>query len=202
MTATELLRLETARLVLRVSEPADAHVFRTLWTERDLRVPAHRRIGPDGRPTVDDIAAGLGPASPEQPLRLLTVLRSGTTGADGVPTVIGYCGLLDHGNGSPAEPELAYELRRDAHGRGYATEAAGAVVAWADRAGYPRLWAGVWDWNTASRRVLGKLGFVELERTGPRSEHGCSLLTVRERADQSRPPRGPRADPSATPPGE
>lgn len=198
MTATVLLRLETARLVLRVSEPADARVFRTLWTERDPRVPAHRRIGPDGRPTVDDIAAGLGAVSPERPLRLLTVLRRGTAG---VPTVIGYCGLLDHGNGSPAEPELAYELRRDAHGRGYATEAAAAVVAWADRAGYPRLWAGVWDWNTASRRVLRKLGFVELERTGPRSEHGCSLLTVRERADQRGPLRGAGGDPSAAPPG-
>ena len=42
--------------------------------------------------------------------------------------VIGYCGLTPHGNGSPDEPELAYELLRAAHGRGYATEAARAVV--------------------------------------------------------------------------
>lgn len=190
MTPTGLLRLETERLVLRVSEPADAQVFRTLWTERDPRVPPHRRIGPDGRPTVADITAGLASASPEQPLRLLTVLRreSSTTG-DG-PAVIGYCGLLDHGNGSPEEPELAYELRRDAQGRGYATEAAAAVVDWADTVGYQRLWAGVWDWNTASRRVLHKLGFTELEPSGPRSEHGFSLLTVRERGG---PPPGPRS---------
>jgi RimJ/RimL family protein N-acetyltransferase len=126
---------------------------------------------------------------------LLTVLRRGSDPAD-PPAAIGYCGLLDHGNGSPEEPELAYELRRDAQGRGHATEAAAAVVAWADDAGYQRLWAGVWDWNTASRRVLHKLGFTELEPSGPRSEHGCSLLTVRARGERGGPVREPRPGPS------
>ncbi|WP_434056774.1 N-acetyltransferase family protein [Amycolatopsis ponsaeliensis] len=32
---------------------------------------------------------------------------------------------------------------------------------WARLAGYGRLWATVWEWNTASRRVLEKLGFTE-----------------------------------------
>jgi len=41
----------------------------------------------------------------------------------GTADVIGYCGLSFHGNGSPGEPELAYELLRAAHGCGYATEA-------------------------------------------------------------------------------
>jgi RimJ/RimL family protein N-acetyltransferase len=54
------------------------------------------------------------------------------------------------------------------------------VVTWADEAGYRRLWAGVWDWNVASRRVLEKLGFRETGRTEPRSVYGQSLLTVRE----------------------
>ena len=38
----------------------------------------------------------------------------------------------------------------------------------------------MWDWNVASLRVLEKLGFRdtgEVERT---SEHGSSLVTVRE----------------------
>jgi RimJ/RimL family protein N-acetyltransferase len=85
-----------------------------------------------------------------------------------------------HGNGSPDEPELAYELLRAAHGYGYATEAGRAVVTWADQAGFPRLRAAVWDWNTASRRVLDKLGFREVGRVEPPSAHGHSLLTVRE----------------------
>lgn len=182
MASPLLLRLETERLVLRVSEPGDAAVFRTLWTERDPRVPAHRRIGADGRPAVADIAAQIAAAPADAPLRLLTVLRRRAPEIAG-SAVVGYCGLLDHGNGSSEEPELAYELLRDAQGRGYATEAARAVVRWADLAGYPHLRAGVWDWNVASRRVLHKLGFVEVGQIEPSSPHGQSLLTVRERGN-------------------
>jgi hypothetical protein len=49
--------LDTDRLILRHSRVGDAAVYRQLWTERDLRVPAHRRISSKGRPTVEDIAA-------------------------------------------------------------------------------------------------------------------------------------------------
>lgn len=34
-----------------------SHIYHRLWTERDLRVPPHRRKKPEGRPTVEDIAA-------------------------------------------------------------------------------------------------------------------------------------------------
>lgn len=166
--------LATARLTLRPSKVQDAAVFRTLWTERDSRVPPHRRISRDGRPTVDDIAARISAELDQRRLRLLTVQRNDS--AD----VIGYCGLIPQGNGTPDEPELAYELLRAAHGCGYATEAAQAVVAWAGGAGYRRLWAGVWDWNVASRRVLDKLGFCETDvQPGSTSTHGYSLLAVR-----------------------
>ena len=166
--------LETDRLILRRRTVGEAAIYRRLWTERDLRVPTHRRINAEGRPTVEDIAAQIRAKSGEPGPGLLAVERKGT--AD----VIGYCGLIIDGNGSPDEPELAYELLRAAHGRGYATEAARAVVAWAGVAGYRRLWAEVWDWNAAARRGLEKLGFREAGRAGPGSAHGYSLLTVRE----------------------
>ena len=166
--------LETERLILRPSEVDDAATFRTMWTERDPRVPPHRRMSPDGRPTVEDIAERIAGELVERRLRLLTVERKGSADA------IGYCGLTPRKNGSSDEPELAYELLRAAHGRGYATEAARAVVTWAGEAGYRRLWAGVWDWNVASRRVLEKLGFCETGRVEAQSVHGHSLLTVRE----------------------
>ena len=166
--------LETDRLILRRAHMDDAPVYRQLWTERDPRVPPHRRISLDGRPTVEDIVARIGAANDESGLRLLTVERKGT--AD----VVGYCGLTAHGNGSPEEPELAYELLRAAHNRGYATEAAEAVVAWASGVGYRRLRAGVWDWNIASRRVLAKLGFREVGRVSPESVDGYTLLTVKD----------------------
>ena len=166
--------LETERLVLRRRRVDEAAIYRRLWTERDERVPPHRRIDPEGRPSLEDMAAQLRAARGEPGPGLLAVERKDT--AD----VIGYCGLVFHGNGSPDEPELAYELLRAVHGRGYATEAARAVVTWAGDAGYPRLWATVRDWNAASRRVLAKLGFRETGRVEPDAVHGDSLLTVRE----------------------
>jgi [ribosomal protein S5]-alanine N-acetyltransferase len=171
--------LETERLILRPSEVGEAAVYRQLWTERDPRVPPHRRIDLDGRPTVEDIAAHILEEPAESMTRLLTVERKDTA------EVIGYCGLIIHGNGSADEPEIAYELLRAAHGRGYATEAAQAVVAWSERAGYGRLRAGVWDWNVASLRVLEKLGFRELGPVDPGSVHGHSLLLVREATEGS-----------------
>jgi [ribosomal protein S5]-alanine N-acetyltransferase len=166
--------LETDRLILRRRRVDEAAVYRQLWAERDPRVPPHRRINSEGRPTVEDIAAQIRAEREEPGPGILAVERKGT--AD----VIGYCGLTIHGNGSPDEPELAYELLRAAHGYGYATEAGRAVVTWASEAGYRRLWAGVWDWNVASRRVLEKLGFRETGRVEPSSVYGHSLLTVRE----------------------
>nr|WP_246401001.1 GNAT family N-acetyltransferase [Jiangella mangrovi] len=166
--------LETDRLILRRTSVGDAAVYRQMWTERDPRVPPHRQIDPEGRPTVEDIAAQLRAAREESRPGILTVERKDT--AD----VIGYCGLTPYGNGSLDEPELAFELLRAAHGCGYATESGRAVVTWAHQLGYRRLWAGVWNWNVASRRVLEKLGFRETGRVEPVSVHGYSLLTVRE----------------------
>ncbi len=123
---------------------------------------------------MEDIAAQIRAERGEPGPGILAVERKGT--AD----VIGYCGLTFHGNGSPDEPELAYELLRAAHGRGYATEAGRAVVTWASEAGYRRLWAEVWDWNIASRRVLEKLGFSQTGRVEPDAGYGHSLLAVRE----------------------
>ena len=110
---------------------------------------------------MEDIAAQIRAESEVSGPGILAVERKGT--AD----VIGYCGLTIHGKGSPDEAELAYELLRAAHGCGYATEAGRAVVTWASEASYQRLWAGVWNWNVASRRVLEKLGSAKQARWSP-----------------------------------
>lgn len=166
--------LETDRLILRHRRVDEAAIYRQLWTERDPRVPPHRQLNPEGRPAVEDIAARIRAEREESGPGILAVERKGT--AD----VIGYCGLTFHGNGLPDEPELAYELLRAVHGCGYATEAGRAVVTWVSEAGYRRLWAGVRDWNAASRRVLEKLGFRETGQVEPDAVYGDSLLTVRE----------------------
>ena len=169
--------METSRLRLRRQTIEDAPVFRHLWTERDERVPAHRRLDTDGRPDTDDIRAHI---QGTEASSLLTVERIDT----GEP--IGYCGLVYGGEGVGEEPELAFELLRAEHNRGYATEAAQSVLAWAAGVGVDRVWAGVWEWNLPSRRVLEKLGFVESGRERPSSVHGRNILTVRTLSQSSR----------------
>ncbi|MBZ2199467.1 GNAT family N-acetyltransferase [Occultella gossypii] len=167
-----LTTLDTDRLLLRRQTVSDAAILRQLWTERDVRVPPHRQIDAEGRPSEADIATRI--REEHTAPGLLAVERKDT--AD----VIGYCGLVFNAEGAPDEPELAFELLRAVHNRGYATEASRAVITWAGQAGYRRLWASVWDWNVASRRVLEKLGFRDSGRVGPTTVHGRSLLTVRE----------------------
>ena len=164
--------LETDRLLLRPWRVADAGVQRELWTERDPRVPPHRRIDAEGHPTLADFEESIRSGRPSS-IGLLAVERK----AEG--DVIGYCGLIDDGRAADGEPELAFELLRRVWNQGYATEAALAVLDWARSSGYERLWATVWDWNTASRRVLATVGFVETERREVDPVHGTTLFTTR-----------------------
>lgn len=154
--AVEVARwAETARLVLRPWRVGDAVVRRQLWLERDPRVPPHRRVDADGRPTVGDLEDVIRAGGP--PGSCLLALERKAEG-----DVIGGCGLVP--GRQALEPELAFELLRRAQGRGYATEAARAVLEQARSAGHRRLWATVWAWNTPSLRVLARLGFVPADR--------------------------------------
>ena len=164
--------LETGRLLLRPWRIPEAVVQRELWSERDPRVPPHRRIDADGHPTVADLEESISSHQPSS-VGLLAVERKAAG------DVIGYCGLIDSGRGSDGEPELAFELLRRVRGQGYATEAALAVVDWARSSGYERLWATVREWNTASRRVLAKVGFTETERKEVDAVHGTTLFATR-----------------------
>src|ERR1700689_1777247 len=85
---------------------------------------------------------------------------------------IGYCGLIV-GRSTVEEPEIAYELLQRAHGHGYATAAAGAVLHAAIATGRKRLWTTVGTWNTPSFRVLEKLGF---ERDHVSADDGSELV--------------------------
>ncbi|MFI1914124.1 GNAT family N-acetyltransferase [Nocardia sp. NPDC020380] len=160
--------LLTERLRLRTWLPSDAEDHHSLWVERDVR--ALRRIDAAGHPTVEDLRgwAVARPLGAEPGLGLLPIeLRESGE-------FIGYCGLIV-GQGSYDEPEIAYELAQRAHGHGYATEAGRAVVEAAARTGRRRLWATVREWNTASFRVLEKLGFYDSGRVTPDADRGDSI---------------------------
>jgi len=162
---------ETRRLVLRPWRATEADVLRELWAERDPRVPPHRRIDADGHPTLAELEESIR-ANPPSSIGLLAIERKADR------DIIGYCGLVDSGRGPAGEPELAFELLRRFWGQGYATESALAVLDWARSSGYERLWATVWDWNTASRRVLAKVGFTETDQQEV-SAQGTTLYTTR-----------------------
>lgn len=165
--------LETVRLRLRPWRVSDAAVQRQLWTERDPRVPPHRRISPDGHPTLDEIADGIRREA-AHPFPGLLAAEQKSSGQ-----FIGYCGLIPNRHGQDGEPELAFEFLRKVWGQGLATEAAWAVLQLAEAAGYSRIWATVRDWNAPSRRVLAKLGFSETGRVDLDEVHGDSLFTLK-----------------------
>lgn len=165
--------LETSRLVLRPWQVSEAVVMRELWTERDPRVPPHRRIDADGHPTLAELEDAIR-TNRAWSTRLLAVERK-ASGA-----VVGYCGLVDSSRVPEGESELAFELLRRVWGQGYATEASLAVLEWAKALGHERLWATVWDWNVASRRVLAKVGFTETGREEVDLVRGITLFTARQ----------------------
>lgn len=162
--------LKTERLLLRRWRVEEAGVQRQLWAERDPRVPPHRRIDGDGNPTIADLEEAIRTNRPAS-IGLLAVERKEAG------DVIGYCGLLDSEQGGAEEPELAFELLRQVWGLGYATEASLAVLDWARASGCERVWATVWAWNTASRRVLAKVGFAETDRED--ATDGTNVITTR-----------------------
>ncbi|WP_190134199.1 GNAT family N-acetyltransferase [Streptomyces longispororuber] len=136
--------LETARLALRPWAESDAADFCALLAERGKGTPAVEHI----RTSIAELLA----ATATTGIALLPIQRRDEG------DFIGYCGLII-GRSTVEEPEIAYELFQHAHGRGYATEAAGAVLDAAVATGRKRLWSTVGAWNTPSLRVLEKLEF-------------------------------------------
>ncbi|MFZ3495482.1 GNAT family N-acetyltransferase [Streptomyces sp. 5.8] len=159
MTAYETMayHLETERLILRPWADSDAAALRDLVAERGKGVGTVEHI----RTAIAELLT----ATAATGIALLPVQRR----EEG--DFIGYCGLII-GRSTLEEPEIAYELFRSAHGHGYATEAARAVVDAAIATGRKRLWSTVGTWNTPSFRVLEKIGFERHHvATDDRGEH-------------------------------
>jgi RimJ/RimL family protein N-acetyltransferase len=81
-----------------------------------------------------------------------------------------------------ADVEVAYRLARVAWGRGFATEAAGALIAHGlHTLGLPRLVAVTYPDNHASQRVLDKLGFERRGLTEYRGVRATFHVLTRQR---------------------
>ncbi len=82
-----------------------------------------------------------------------------------------------------AAPEAGWVLATWGYGRGFATEAMGAVLGWADTSlGAPRVVCMIDGGNAASRSVARKLGFAPYGET---QYHGVTVLLLERRASSS-----------------
>ena len=144
-------QIVTERLTLGAWHGEDLPHYAAMTNERDVRAAA---APAGGRVDESIIRARLVRRQRELDETGIALLAVRVAGV-----FAGYCGLTV-GHASLNEPEIAYELLRRFQGRGYATEAAQAIVAAACLTGRRRLWASVRPWNAASFRVLTKIAFT------------------------------------------
>jgi ribosomal-protein-alanine N-acetyltransferase len=145
--------LHTARLRLRPFTEADAGALYALHSD------AHVLRYWDSPPWTDPGRAALFLAKCRQLAEEGSGVRLALDRGSGSP-FLGWCGLTGW-NPAFRSASLGYCLAEDAWGRGYATEAAGALLRWAYQTlDLNRVQAEADTRNAASARVLEKLGFV------------------------------------------
>lgn len=149
-----MIYAHTERLILRSWKPEDLHVFTAM--NRDPRVMRY-------------FPAPLTDAETETFYNLiqeefdnkgwgLYAVELKSTGE-----FIGYVGLHEIGFRSHFTPgiEIGWRLAPDHHNRGYATEAAKAVLKLAADAGIRRLYSFTAKLNIPSQRVMQKIGMIQ-----------------------------------------
>lgn len=146
------MRIATARLTLREFRPDDWPAVLAYQSDpRYLRYYAWESRTPEAVRDFVAMFVGFQAETPRTRFQLAI-----ETMADG--RLIGNVGVRLAAPGSRVA-DLGYELAPDAWGRGYATEAAGALRDFAFATlGVHRLWASCVADNTASARVLARLG--------------------------------------------
>lgn len=150
----------TQRLLLRPPWPEDASAIAAALAERDLAFNLAQVPHPYTQGDAEDFIARFESAEPQPTFVILTREAKGTA-------VAGCIGLFRAEEASGRESgnwELGYWVAKDWWGRGYATEAARAVL----ELGFlglrlPRVVAGHFIDNPASYRVLEKLGFEQTD---------------------------------------
>jgi RimJ/RimL family protein N-acetyltransferase len=170
-----LVFLETERLVLRRFTEADVDDLADLNAD-----PRVMRFLADGRPIPrtevrDDLLPRILADYDRVAGRGTWLAAEKTTG-----DFLGWLELRAPDSGAVAEAELGYRLRASAWGKGYASEGSRALI---DKAftetGLRRVWAETMAVNTASRRVMERVGlryvrtfWVDWPHPIEGSEHG------------------------------
>jgi RimJ/RimL family protein N-acetyltransferase len=163
MTLDSAHRLNTARLVLRRTVPADRADLVALESDPEVMrfLNGGRAVPEEGLPDADFLT----PRGTEPEVLVAHVRSTGL--------FVGWFALFDNGLvGGVRTAELGYRLGRDACGQGYGTEGAQALVAQAlGCQGFDRVRAQTMAVNQGSRRVLEKAGFQFVETVFPTWAH-------------------------------
>lgn len=139
----------TQRLLLRPGWPEDWQALFAAINDEGIVCNLARAPWPYTPQVAQEFAAK--PQDPLYPNFFLTLPT------DSGSKLIGCCGLA----GSDGVAELGYWIAREHWGRGFATEAARAVIDIAQALGHRRISCGHFVDNPASKRVIEKLGFVQ-----------------------------------------
>jgi ribosomal-protein-alanine N-acetyltransferase len=165
----------TERLLLRRFTPADAAEMHRIYSDAEVM----RFMGPPPA-SVEEEADNLRAHARKYYERLGFGLWAVVEVATG--ELAGRCGLLRSEIGGRMETEISYLLDRRHWGRGFASEAAAAVLAHGFGAlGMGRIVAVIDPRNLASRRVAERIGMT-YERDVPYKQFGTVHLFAAESA--------------------
>lgn len=149
--------ITTDRLTLRPFERADEEAAFAFFSDPDVMRFSLNGPHLSRKPTEDFIVANMNRQA-RKGYSIWAVVETATG------SVIGMCGLAEFGHGIPGI-ELAYRLRKDRWGQGFANEAAQAAVAYGfSELDLERLIGAVEPANLASVSVLEKCGFNRISR--------------------------------------
>ena len=152
------MRIETERLILREFTAEDWPAMLAYW-----QAPRYQAFYPelaDPEPVVRDLVDRFVAAQTAEPRR--TWQLAIVDPANG--QLLGNCGIRVN-DPERREANIGYELDPNVWGRGYATEAAGAILTFGfETLGMHRVWAECVAENTGSVRVLEKLGMRQEAR--------------------------------------
>jgi ribosomal-protein-alanine N-acetyltransferase len=164
--------LETERLVLRPLSADEADSLHRISNEPNVRLCLWDN---------EHISEATLKGFIAQSDRMFSKERIGLFGVRmrGREDLLGFCGFVRLGG--MAEPELWYELTEKVWGKGIATEAAQACVRYAfEEVGMERVIAGADAPNTASLRVIEKLGMKYLGNINPSAPEEPYFALYRE----------------------
>ncbi len=154
--------IHTQRLTLKPYAPEDVEQLAGLLTNREI---TKTFMVPDFE-TMDQASALAQKLVAFSRLEDTQHLEYGIYLEDQLIGFINDCGIGD------TEIEIGYVIHPAYQGRGYATEAVGAVIAELREMGFRKVTAGFFAENTASRRVMEKCGMKQSDVTDEEEYRG------------------------------